>query len=173
MAEACESQVSPELRAALARARAVRFLCTGNMVRSAFAELYARHLGCPLPVDSAATVFENEGLFPQTRAALAALGVEPRALDAFRPRRLDRVAADAAPGRVVFGMTPEHLDAYAARFGTLDLGTGPDRYLLTALLGREERVADPVLEGASFAVAFRTVQECVERLVEVLLEERR
>ena len=43
------------------RARALReaetfvFLCSGNMVRSAFAELYAQHTGFPLPVRSAAT----------------------------------------------------------------------------------------------------------------------
>ena len=37
--------LSDRLDRALAGATGLRFLCSGNMVRSAFAELYARHLG--------------------------------------------------------------------------------------------------------------------------------
>ena len=53
-----------DLAEALSGASHLRFLCSGNVVRSAFAELYARHVGCPLPVDSAATTFQNAELFP-------------------------------------------------------------------------------------------------------------
>ena len=42
------------------------FVCSGNMVRSAFAELYARHLGIPITVHSAATTFRNDSIFPET-----------------------------------------------------------------------------------------------------------
>lgn len=137
----------------------MRFLCTGNMVRSAFAELYARHLGCPLPLDSAATVYRNEGLHPVTRAALVARGVERALLDAFRPRHLERLDF-GDPGRLVFGMAEEHLAAYRAAAGSTER-----LFLATALLGRDDPVGDPVLEGASFDGAFATLERCVEVLV--------
>ena len=53
----------------------ILFVCTGNMVRSAFAELYARYLGCPLQVSSAATIYRNTEIFPITGFALLARGV--------------------------------------------------------------------------------------------------
>lgn len=94
--------------------RAVRFVCSGNMVRSAFAELLARHLGCPLPVDSCATTYRNPAVHPETRAALLRAGVDAAACDRFRPRHVDDLPEDGVP-RLVLGMTGEHLAAYRAR----------------------------------------------------------
>lgn len=155
-----------ELRDALRSAIAVRFLCTGNVVRSAFAELYARHLGCPLPVDSAATVFQNERLFPETRAALLERGVDPALCDAFRPRHLDQLDPGTLPRRLVVGMGDEHLTAYRARFPH-------EPCLLVSQLcgGRRERLPDPVLEGASFSATFDTLAELTESLVDALLSD--
>ena len=154
------------LKRALAEARSVRFLCTGNAVRSAFAELYARHLGCPLPVDSAATRFQNTELFAETRAALAARGVAREAYASFRPRHL-RALGPQGEGElascVVFGMTADHLDAWRA------LHPGHERvFLLGALLGAGDPIADPVLDGASFEDAFATLERCVRALVDRL-----
>lgn len=148
---------------ALGRANGVRFLCTGNVVRSAFAELYARHLGCPLPVDSAATRFQNDALFPETRRALAALGVEAHLLDAFRPRHLTCVPGPPDARLVVFAMSAEHADAWRARF--------PEHrpvFRFLELVGRHGDVADPVLEGARFEDAFASVALGVRALAERL-----
>lgn len=158
--------MNEDLREALSTAKSVRFLCTGNMVRSAFAELYARHLGCALPVDSAATVYQNEGLYPDTARELLALGVDPALLAAFQPRRLDHLPQDEVDpsgeqpgGRLVLGMTPEHLDAYRAQFQDRDR-----LFLLSELVGNPSPIADPVLDGAAFGPVFRQVARCVEAL---------
>ena len=147
----------------LARARSIRFLCTGNVVRSAFAELLARHLGCALEVDSAATVYQNEGLFPETRAALRARGVPESLCAGFTPRRLDRLPADADPDRLVLGMSREHLEAYARARGHVE-----PRHRVLELLGRPEDLRDPVLEGADFEQTFATLERALRRLVRVL-----
>ena len=73
------------LERALRGATGVLFLCSGNMIRSAFAELYARHLGCALPVRSAATTYRNDAIYPQARAALLARGVPAETIAVFRP----------------------------------------------------------------------------------------
>jgi protein-tyrosine-phosphatase len=162
--------VEEVLRDALSTATSVRFLCTGNMVRSAFAELYARHLGCALPVDSAATVYQNDGLYPETARELLARGVDRKLLAGFQPRRLDLLPADeidpaeGLPGaRLVLGMTPEHLDAYRARFQDRDR-----LFLLSELVGSSSPIADPVLDGAAFGPVFAQVAQCVETLNRLL-----
>ena len=158
--------VDEVLRDALSTATSVRFLCTGNMVRSAFAELYARHLGLALPVDSAATVYQNDGLYPETARELLMRGVDRGLLSEFQPRRLDLLPADDAdpsvhqPGLpLVLGMTPEHLSAARARFQERDR-----LVLLSKLVGSSTPIADPVLDGAAFGPVFTQVARCVEAL---------
>ena len=154
---------SRELDEALAGARGVLFLCTGNMVRSAFAELYARHLGSPLPVASAATRYRNDHLMAETARALEARGVSSAWTRAFRPRHIADVLDDLDPGTLVLGMARMHLDALARR---------PElrrrAFLLALVRGEALEIADPVLEGADFELTFARVAGCVETLVERL-----
>lgn len=150
------------LRDAIGGASRVRFLCSGNVVRSAFAELLARHLGLDLEVDSAATVYQNDALFPETLSALLERGVPESLAASFVPRRLDRLPTEVDPGRLVLGMTRAHLDAYTH-------ARGPDepRFRLLELLGVAEDLRDPVLEGADFGATFAQVERAVRCLVSV------
>jgi protein-tyrosine-phosphatase len=152
-----------ELARALERRPGVLFVCSGNMVRSAFADLYARHMGCPVPVGSAATTYRNARLFPETAAALLACGVERDAIAAFRPRHLDDLARDLEARRpVALAMTGEHLDDLWTRGWT-----SADAFLLDAALvsGQPRPIRDPVLEGADFAATLAHVARAVEALV--------
>jgi len=138
---------------------AVRFVCSGNMVRSAFAELLARHLGCALPVDSCATTYRNPALHPQTRAALLRLGVDRAWCDDFRPRHVDELPEDGL-ARVVFGMTPAHVAAYRRRCGAAERVL-----LLDEIAGAGLPISDPVLEDVSFESALGAVSHNVCALV--------
>jgi len=155
--------MNPELGHALQSARALRFLCTGNVVRSAFAELYAHGRGCSLEVDSAATTYQNSNLFPETRAALLERGLSASLLDAFAPRHLSRLGPEDPTDLIVFGMGPEHLDAWRC----LRPDAGPC-FLLSELLGYKRRIADPVMDGASFEGAFEEIERCVDALIDAL-----
>lgn len=137
------------------------FLCSGNMVRSAFAELWARHLGCPLPVRSAATTYRNDRIFPETARALLARGVDADGVRRFRPTHWDDLEPGLDPGVHVLGMRWHHLEA---------LGE-PWRARACLLLGDVE-IADPVLEGADFDATFAAVAEGVETLLAELTESR-
>lgn len=148
----------------LRAAQAVRFVCSGNMVRSAFAELYARHLGCAIEVDSCATTYRNERLYPQARTALVERGVDLRVCDGFRPRHLDDLPRDGVR-RVVLGMTGAHLEAYRLHFGP-----GDRIRLLGALDGSCESIGDPVLEEVTFESAFEAIERHVRMLVQTLSE---
>ena len=158
MADRPEAHLSAGLEVALERTREVLFLCSGNILRSAFAELYGRHLGLALPVRSGATVFQNGyGPHPEARAALRARGVPPAAWADFAPTHLDEVLGGLSTGTLVFGMTREHLAAVA---GEPLAGA----HLLTSLLGAEREIADPLHDGR-YRECFAEIAACVEALV--------
>ena len=145
----------------LARSTEVLFLCSGNILRSAFAELYGRHLGLTLPVRSGATVYRNGyGPHPETLLALRARGVPTAAWADFAPTHLDDVLATLSPGTLVFGMTHEHLSAVA---GEPLAGA----HLLASLLGEQREIADPLFDGR-YRECFGEIAACVEALGERL-----
>ena len=148
---------------ALAGASGVLFLCSGNMVRSAFAELYARHLGCPRPVSSAATVFRNDHILAETARALEARGVPRAWTSAFRPRHVSELLDELDPHTLVLGMARMHLEALR------DHPVLQRRaFLVPRVVGEDDEIADPVLEGADFELTFQRIAGCVEALVERL-----
>ena len=149
-----------ELAECLGRASELIFLCSGNMVRSAFAELYARHLDCPLPVRSAATIYRNDHLFPETLQALLARGVALEELMRFRPTHLADVVETLDARTLALGMSRHHLGVLRSVRGWCGRS-----FLLAQALGREEEIADPVLEGADFEHTFAAVARCVETIV--------
>lgn len=146
----------------LRSASGLAFLCSGNMIRSAFAELYARHLACPLPVRSGATVYRNDAIHAATARALQARGVDPGWTNGFRPTHLSELLPQMDERAVFLGMTREHLHAlppdpsYAAR-----------AFLLTAALDRGDEIADPMFHGG-LEPALATIAACVEALVREL-----
>ena len=144
------------LRRTLTDATHLRFLCSGNVVRSAFCELLGRNRGLPWELDSAATRFHNAALFPETRAALLERGLEPAELDTFRPRHLD-VLDDPPPGLVAIGMAEEHLAFWRDRWDSPTVR-------IAALVGETAHVADPVLEGAPFEATFTRLERCLVAL---------
>jgi protein-tyrosine-phosphatase len=147
------------LRIALDDATGIAFLCSGNMIRSAFAELYARHLGCVLPVRSGATLYRNDGIHGPTGRALEARGVDPSLMRSFRSTHLTELLPQLDNRAVYLGMKREHLAALPPT-----TQTGGRAFLLTQVLGREQEIADPMFEGGLERV-LALVAECVEALV--------
>jgi len=146
---------------ALAEAEHVLFLCSGNMVRSTFAELFARHCALAVPTSSAATRFRNEGMYRETRVALRDRGVPEEWIRAFRSRHLDEVWRALPARTLVLGMTSTHLAALAPT------RLQPARaFLLGSVLGEPAEIPDPVLEGAEFGATFARLEACVRALVE-------
>jgi protein-tyrosine-phosphatase len=133
------------------------------MVRSAFAELYARHLGCPRPVRSAATVFRNDHMLAETARALEARGVPRAWTSAFRPRHLSDLLDDLDPRTLVLGMARMHLEALDHRPALRQRA-----FLVPRVVGETDEIADPVLDGADFELTFQRIAGCVEALVQRL-----
>jgi protein-tyrosine phosphatase len=147
-----------ELQAALEGASGLLFVCSGNMIRSAFAELYARHLGAPLRLRSAGTIYPNSAIHPRAGAALEARGVPASWSASFRPTLLRDL--EPRSGDVLLGMTQRHLaDARGQGF------EGPS-FLILAALSSEAEVPDPYFEGG-----YDEVFDALERATAALLAE--
>jgi len=155
--------VVPHPSRSLDGARRIVFVCSGNMVRSAFAELYARHIGFPREVASIATTFRNDALYPETFRALRERGLAEDVLRGFRPTHVDDARHLCGPDTLLFAMTRAHLRALRG-----SPASGCPALLLLEVLGRTGEIADPVLEGADFGETFRTLEHCVEALAREL-----
>ena len=151
--------MNPELATQLRSASGIAFLCSGNMIRSAFAHLYARHISCPLPVRSAGTIYENTRIHPETAANLVARGVNSGWTLAFQPTHLSKLLPQLDDRTIIFGMKYEHLMVLPAVSGFSERS-----FLLTNLLDRNEELADPMFEGGLEGV-LNTIAECVDTLV--------
>lgn len=147
-----------KLEGALKKAEGCLFLCSGNMIRSAFAELYALHLGWSLPVRSAGTCFQNSSIHPEARDALLARGVAEALIARFQPRLVSELNPNPHSGELVFGMTTDHLRMAGA------MGAPGAPFLLTEALSERREIADPYFEGG-FEGVFADIAQCVEALV--------
>ena len=141
-------------RRALDESERVLFLCSGNMIRSAFAELWARHLELPRAVASAATTYRNDRIHAIAARALRARGVDPEWVAAFRPRHVDDLTGIGST-TLVLGMTREHVAAFEGR--------GPRAWLLSAIAGTDDEIEDPMFTGR--AQVLDDVARYVEDLV--------
>ncbi len=153
-----------QLKAALADARSLWFLCSGNVVRSAFAEVYARKCGCPIPVHSAATRYQNDAIYPETVRELTARGIGRVAIERFVPVHLNDIVKDVRASDVVLGMTQAHVDACIGHIDT-PRGLSERVFLMGDAHWVTEEILDPVLEGADFSRTFDTIAKAVESVV--------
>ncbi|MFT7668743.1 MAG: protein-tyrosine-phosphatase [Planctomycetota bacterium] len=151
--------MNPKLKSALQESDSCLLLCSGNMIRSAFAELYALHLGWSVPVRSAGTTYPNSRIHPEARAALLALDVDSDLIKQFRPRLISDLAPAPSDNELVIGMTNAHL---AEAF---DQGASGPAFLLTAAVGEDHEIADPYFEGGYDSV-FADIARCIESLIQ-------
>jgi len=149
------------LEEALEQAEGILFLCSGNMVRSAFAELYALDRGLPLPVRSAGTAYRNDALFPPTREALIERGVDEVHLAGFRPTHIEDMLDEVGSNTVTFGMTHDHLAALEHRPDLAERA-----FLLPELIGQDVEIGDPVMGSSGFEETFNTITRCIDDLLE-------
>lgn len=165
-----DSPISSELEKAIKEAQTVIFLCSGNIIRSAFADIYSRHMCIErVRVLSAGTTYRNSSLHENTYAALSVRGVAKALLDNFAPTYLpdmDLVSEEPNLGAtpyLIFGMTDDHVSFVRKNIPSLSYQT----FLLKELIGQKTNIGDPYFEG-NWDEAFNDISTCVTVLCKML-----
>eukprot|EP00993_Chasmostoma_nieuportense_P004834 NODE_5482_length_648_cov_24.785029_g5318_i0.p1 GENE.NODE_5482_length_648_cov_24.785029_g5318_i0~~NODE_5482_length_648_cov_24.785029_g5318_i0.p1 ORF type:complete len:154 (-),score=32.38 NODE_5482_length_648_cov_24.785029_g5318_i0:121-582(-) len=151
--------MDPTLAAAIQDSTTVMFVCSGNAIRSAFADVYSQHIQLRFPtVLSSGTIYQNKTLFPETAQALKQRSVDKALISKFRSSMCADHSFDPKTA-VIFVMTNTHLRDIPAEWK-------PRSYLLLEVLGRKQEIQDPSFEG-NYESAFAEIQQCVDRLQEL------
>lgn len=120
----------------------ITFVCTGNIIRSAYSEYLAKKYfhsksNRKMIFDSGACKHQNSYMYPLTQKLLLKEGYSEVQLDAFKPRLIEYYMDNFNESSLFIAMTKEHL-AYIEK-------TFPDKgFLLKEIvLGKKEDVLDP------------------------------
>ncbi len=136
------------------------FLCSGNIIRSAFAHIYAETMNFRQEILSAGTKYWNNDILDRTGEKLLDLGVPVERIEGFKPTHYSELDYEKLDNPIFFGMKEEHLKA-------LDKYDIPykRRFLLTEIICKNTDVKDPYFEGG-YEEVFALIKQCVETLFE-------
>ena len=136
----------------------ILFLCSGNIIRSAFAGLYARHIRIEINVLSGGTTYFNSRITREAEEELISLGVENENILKFSPTHISNLDLSDFEKIIVFGMKKSHLK---------DFDLVPEKvigkYLLSEIQGTKEEIADPYFEGG-YEFVFKQIKNLIDEL---------
>ncbi|MHA2501582.1 MAG: arsenate-mycothiol transferase ArsC [Candidatus Kariarchaeaceae archaeon] len=138
----------------------IYFVCSGNIIRSSFAELLARHRGLT-NVASYGTTYHNSAIHTRSNDELLRLGVSTDLIRDFHPRHISDLSGFVDRDLHVV-MTQDHKDQLEMR------GIPPDQIvLITEFINRNDDVADPYFSG-NYTEAYSTISQAVDQIITIL-----
>lgn len=140
----------------------ILFLCSGNIIRSAFADLYARHICIEKNILSAGTTYFNSRISPEAEEELVSLGVNSNTITKFSPTHISNLDLTNFSKIIVFGMKRPHLSDFDL-FPEKVIG----KYLLSEIRGTKEEIADPYFEGG-YSSVFNQIKNLIDELKLIL-----
>lgn len=144
----------------LEAANKMYFVCSGNIIRSSFAHLYAHFLEID-HVDSFGTRYHNDVIHPRSAQKLLELGVDQAVIDSFCPKHIDNVNLNSA-GDIYFVMTSQHRQDLLGHGISLD-----SIFFLTELLGYQSDIADPYFEG-NYEEAYSIIKKAIDQISKLI-----
>lgn len=138
------------------------YVCSGNIIRSAFAELYTRHLIGPkftISVASLGTDYHNSQILDITRKNLINQGVDIQKINNFHPTHISDFKVDKIDEVIFFGMTRHHQSQLKRYFGK-----EIKSYLLPSILDENVEIEDPYFTN-NYDRVFHKIEKCVNQLV--------
>ncbi|MCE7734496.1 MAG: hypothetical protein GPJ54_06440 [Candidatus Heimdallarchaeota archaeon] len=137
------------------------FVCSGNIIRSAFAELYTRHvLGTKAnkSIRSLGTDYHNTNILDLTRKVLIEKEISPEKINNFHPTHISEFKVDRIDDLIFFSMTNHHQSQLENYFGK-----EIKSYLLPNILDEDLEIEDPYFTN-NYERVFLKIEECVNQL---------
>lgn len=156
-----------QLRAALTRSNKIVFVCSGNIIRSAYADLLCRHSGVVKEVFSVGTTYPNTEIHPNTAQQLRTENVSEELIKSFTPKLVHDVYDRFDESTVVFVMTKQHKKEFV-KHHTKTKVPNDKVFLLMELLGEKDKdIKDPYW-STNFTETFTTIKQCIDVLLKNL-----
>lgn len=144
----------------LTSANTIYFVCSGNIIRSSFAELYARHLdNNNLKFKSYGITYHNTRIHERSEQELLRRNITQSWIDKFRPTHITDIEFDDDDVHIV--MTSKH------REQLLQHGVAENKIILIkSLLGQTGDVADPYFAD-NYDEAYSTIAAAVKQILDI------
>jgi len=141
----------------------VLFICSGNIMRSPFAEYRARQLleRKNITFKSGGVIYRNTRLSSETHRYLVGFGLQSKDLTSFRPMYINDFLEIFEEADLILVMEENHLN-YLENYIEKS-------FLLTEFVGETGDVLDPYFEG-QMDIIYNQLNELVIKLVEILSE---
>ncbi|OLS23454.1 MAG: Low molecular weight protein-tyrosine-phosphatase PtpB [Candidatus Heimdallarchaeota archaeon LC_2] len=140
------------------------FVCSGNIIRSAFAELLAKNLLPTIKFSSCGTVYFNNQILHETKVALISREISSEIINNFKPTHITNAKKYNLNSCIFFGMTNKHLKEIRNHFGN-----DANVRLLRDLIDEHEEVEDPYFTN-NFDLVFDKISECIFQLEKYLIK---
>lgn len=153
-----------KLEKALQECDTIVFLCSGNLIRSAFADIYSKHINIPKTLKSAGTDYYNAKISNKVIKVLESMGVDNNLIENFKPTNQSELVLDPNQMVVVFGMKNQHI-AKCNIAKEQVLGS----YLLSEISGTKIEIADPYFEGG-FDDVIQLIKKYVDKISDFMIK---
>lgn len=140
------------------QSKQLTFACSGNIIRSAFAELLTKHLVKEKMISSLGTEYHNSQIHPQTKRILLDKGIESIKIDNFQPTHISKINPTAIENIIFFSMTNDHKAKLEKYFGPKIKS-----YLLREIMNENREIEDPYF-SENYDKVFSSIEECVIQL---------
>lgn len=138
------------------------FVCSGNIIRSAFAEIYTKHLigwRSNKSIRSLGTDYHNSQILDMTRNTLIDKGIDSQKINNFQPTHISGFKVENIDDVIFFSMTNHHKTQLQRYFGK-----GIKSYLLPKILDENVEIEDPYFTN-NYEQVFLKIEKCVNQLV--------
>ncbi|MHA1145499.1 MAG: arsenate reductase/protein-tyrosine-phosphatase family protein [Candidatus Helarchaeota archaeon] len=149
----------------------VLFVCSGNILRSAFAELYFekiladKHGKTNLVIESGALTYMNDRIAYETKKFLLKEGVSKERIKQFRSRHVDNHPDLFNRADIIFGMTNGHLSDLKS------LGYGDKSFHINEFaFDKNFDIADPFFSGG-YGESFTQVKAACDEILKIFEKE--
>jgi protein-tyrosine-phosphatase len=141
-------------------AKTIYFVCSGNIIRSAFAELFARHLGLN-NIASYGTTYQNTTIHQRSAIKLKELGVPENWINEFQPRHINSLDEFNDHDLHVIMTNKHHSDLLREGIRESQI------VYITEYLGMKVNVEDPYFSN-NYEEAYKTISEAVTQIIDIL-----
>lgn len=144
----------------------ITFVCSGNIIRSAYAEFIAKKYfkskdGKKIRFDSGACFNQNRYMYPLTKKLLLKEGYEEKDLDTFKPRLIENYLGEFNESTIFIAMTRDHVRYLKRKY--------PDKTFLLKemILNKIEDVEDPYYVPEKGIEIMNELKELILKLCEM------